>query len=190
MTLYELSKHPELQERVRIEIRDALKRHGGRATFEMISSKSEMKLLHASINETLRIYPPLPFLDRVCTKPEGYSLKPYSDYTIPYGMPILVPNFALARDEKYFPDPLKYDPERTDNDENIAAYCLLPFGAGPRNCIGERLALIEIKTALVRLLTDFRVVFSEKSERDIELVGKRDKTKRGLHVHFIKDPMK
>lgn len=96
--LYELAKHPDIQKRLRAEIRQALEKNDNdQLSYEQIN---DMKLLHNVIIEVLRMYPPLPFLDRECTAPNGYSLKPFYDYTIPPGMPIYIPASAIQRDPK------------------------------------------------------------------------------------------
>jgi cytochrome P450 family 6 len=56
--------------------------------------------LHQVIKEALRKYPPLPFLERMCTNPSGYSLIPDIDFEIPFGMPIHIPVHAMYRDDK------------------------------------------------------------------------------------------
>lgn len=52
------------------------------------------------LTETLRMYPPITFLDRKCTNRDGYSLKPYDDFIVPYRMPIIIPIYAIHRDPK------------------------------------------------------------------------------------------
>lgn len=84
--------------------------------------------------ETLRKYPPLAFLNR----------KTQNDYNIPgtkdvieKGTSIIIPILAIQRDPQYYPNPEKFDPDRFDA-KNRDAMTWLPFGDGPRNCIGLR----------------------------------------------------
>jgi cytochrome P450 family 6 len=188
-----LAKQPDIQEHLRNEIREALVRHNGIVTFEMVSNINEMPYAHQVLNETLRMYSVMPFLDRECTKADGYSLEPFSDFKIPHGMPVLIPFFSLGRDEKYFPEPLKYDPDRfsPENIHNVPSCAHTPFGTGPRVCIGERLALIQVKTALVKLLQDFRVETTDKTPMTIEFTKKAMliQSNKGLFVNFVKDPL-
>lgn len=68
--------------------------------------------------ETLRMYPPLPFLDRMCTinpKESGYSLEPFNQFEIPNGMPVIIPIYAIQRDPKVF----YYNISKFINIENI-----------------------------------------------------------------------
>ena len=106
--------------------------------------------MDAVINETLRLFPPLLCLNRVAT--EDYELKG-TGITIKKDHVVHIPTYAMHRDPEYFADPEVFRPERF-LPENIAhnPYTHLPFGAGPRNCIGMRLAQLEIKLALVNLV--------------------------------------
>lgn len=134
--LYEIAKRKDIQDRVKAEIHEALRKSDGKLTYETVMH--ETPYLHQVILETLRIYPVLPFLDRECTNPNGYTLKPFSNFVIPYKMPIFIPIYGTQRDEKYFPDPLKFDPERfsPENIHKIPSFIHLPFGIGNRSCIG------------------------------------------------------
>lgn len=86
--------------------------------------------------ETLRFYPPAPITDRACT--QDYLL-PGTDTLIKKGSAILVPIMEIHHDERYYPEPEKFDPERfsAENKGKINTYTFLPFGQGPRNCIGN-----------------------------------------------------
>lgn len=84
--------------------------------------------------ETMRKYPPLPMLNRICVKP--YRV-PGTEVVIEEGTPVIISLLGLQRDPEYYPEPLKFDPERFSNENNIVPYTYLPFGDGPRNCIGE-----------------------------------------------------
>jgi cytochrome P450 len=84
---------------------------------------------------TLRFYPPAPMTDRGCTK--DYKL-PGTDLIIKKGHAVAVPIIGIHHDERYYPNPEKFDPERfsSENKHKINPYTWLPFGSGPRNCIG------------------------------------------------------
>ena len=91
------------------------------------------------ISETLRIYPVLGFLDRVCTR--DYDLPGPSGkgtFTLKAGTSVFIPLMGIHNDPEYFPDPFKFDPERftEDNKLNRHNYSYFPFGEGPRICIG------------------------------------------------------
>lgn len=76
------------------------------------------------------------------------------------GMSVLIPVYSIQRDEKYWPEPEAFKPERfmPENKESLNQFAYLPFGAGPRNCIGMRFAQMEIKTVMTRLLQRYRLV--------------------------------
>lgn len=78
----------------------------------------------------------LPFLDRQCLN--DYAV-PDSDLIIEKGTPVLIPLAGIHYDERYYPDPQKYDPERfsDENKDKIPQFAYMPFGAGPRVCIGN-----------------------------------------------------
>ena len=87
------------------------------------------------ISETLRKYPPVVVLNRICTKEIKLN---ETDFIIPKGTHVAIPVFGIQRDSNIYPDPDKFDPERF-SEENIRtrhSYTYLPFGEGPRICIG------------------------------------------------------
>lgn len=106
-------------------------------------------------------------MDRLCVKP--YTIEPVNGNERPVhlkkGDLIMLPTFGLHRDPQYYPQPEKFDPERF-NDENksgINPYTFLPFGVGPRSCIGNRFALMEIKLVFFYILSKFDIVVVEKT---------------------------
>ncbi|CAH2013293.1 unnamed protein product [Acanthoscelides obtectus] len=111
-------------------------------TMDQGSKHVKRKASFFQSRETLRMYPVLPFLDRRCNA--EYKL-PNSDLVVEKGLPVYIPMFGLHFDEKYFPDPLKYKPERFENGTNVYnkdGIVFMPFGEGPRICIGERFGLL------------------------------------------------
>jgi len=88
------------------------------------------------ISETLRLYPPVPFLQRECNK--DYAI-PDSDLVLPKGIMALIDVIGLHHDATHYPQPEKFDPERFTEDQKSQRhhYAYLPFGEGPRNCIGK-----------------------------------------------------
>ncbi|XP_018561044.1 cytochrome P450 6k1-like isoform X1 [Anoplophora glabripennis] len=149
-TLYELSLQPTLQTKLRNEIISNIKKHDG-ITYEGLK---QMKYMDMCIFEALRKYPVLPFLDRRCN--EDYKV-PGTDLTIEKGMPVYIPLMALHYDEHYFPEPEKYDPERfsESNKHNVNGLYYMPFGEGPRICIGERFGMLGVKVGLSHILSEF-----------------------------------
>jgi cytochrome P450 family 6 len=92
--------------------------------------------------ETLRKYPVLPFVDRFCSS--DYPLpSPSGNGTVmlPKGTAVYIPIFALHYDPQYYSEPGKFDPERFNEEDkqNRPNYAYLPFGEGPRVCIGKKM---------------------------------------------------
>lgn len=123
--------------------------------------------LKCIVLETLRKWPAGNILDRMCTKP--YTIEPkYPDEKplhLKVGDFFWVPVFGIHRDPKYYPEPEKFDPERfsDENKHKINPYTYIPFGIGPRNCIGSRFALLEVKTVMFYLLSHFEIVPTKKT---------------------------
>uniref|UniRef100_A0A1B0CD18 Cytochrome n=1 Tax=Lutzomyia longipalpis TaxID=7200 RepID=A0A1B0CD18_LUTLO len=141
--LYELAKHPQIQEKVREEILKELENGG--ISYERIN---KLEYLNMVIQETLRLYPTVPFLDRVFMptgqQGEFYTLEPHHKFSIPRGMPVYIPVVGIHRDPKFYPDPLTFNPERFRVNErgDRNQYVFLSFGQGPRGCIGARFGML------------------------------------------------
>jgi cytochrome P450 family 6 len=131
--LYELSKHQELQDKIRDEVNAVLAKHGGKISYEAIQ---DMKYMDQVINEALRKYPPLPLLTRQCVL--DYKI-PGEDLIIEKGTSIIISILGIHYDKEYYPDPEKFDPERftEENKKSRHHFAHIPFGEGPRVCIGS-----------------------------------------------------
>ncbi|XP_049543994.1 probable cytochrome P450 6a13 isoform X1 [Anopheles darlingi] len=150
--LYELALNEECQERARTCVLEALQKHGG-MTYEAIA---DMEYLDRCINETLRKYPPLAMLQRTSCKP--YRI-PDSDVILPTKMKILIPIYAIQRDARYYPDPEQFVPDRFTLEAIAGRHMctFLPFGEGPRICIGKRLGMIQSRVGIATVLANFRI---------------------------------
>lgn len=86
------------------------------------------------------MWPPALAFDRICSKQYTFQDFDGKNITINKGENVWVPTMGIHRDERYYPNPTKFDPERfsDENKANINAQAFLPFGSGPRNCIGRR----------------------------------------------------
>uniref|UniRef100_A0AAG5DU80 Cytochrome P450 n=1 Tax=Anopheles atroparvus TaxID=41427 RepID=A0AAG5DU80_ANOAO len=192
--LYELTKNPDVQARLREEIRSMIDKYGKIIPYEALTN--EMPYLGMVISETARLYPVLPFLERQCTLPEGvtgYKLEPFHDFVIPNGMPVLIPIYAIHRDPQFFPNPHKFDPERfaKENLDQIQPCTYMPFGVGPRTCLGSHFGTLQIKVALVKLLSKYRIDRSS-STPDVLTYRKNAFTlhsNEGLYADLIEDSL-
>lgn len=168
---YELAAHSDIQEKVSREIEE--QENGEQLTYE---SLARMKYLDMVISETLRMYPPAPMTDRVCAK--EFVMPPAKDgepeLRVEIGTNVVMPIFGMHHDPKHFPEPEKFIPERfsDENKDTINPYVYMPFGHGPRKCIGNRFALMETKTLLVHVLRKFRIKFTDRSKYPVEFCKK------------------
>ncbi|KAF7331020.1 hypothetical protein MVEN_02442300 [Mycena venus] len=162
--VYMLAEHPEILQKLRKEILDAV----GNSKMPSYDDLRKMKYLRAFINETLRLYPPVPFDGR--TSKNATTWPPIK----PGDKPLYVPpntqcNYCLfwmhRRTDLWGPDVLAstFDPDRF-LDERVRKYLtpnpfiFLPFNAGPRICLGQQFAYHEVSFFLVRLLQNFSTI--------------------------------
>ncbi|KYN44186.1 Cytochrome P450 9e2 [Trachymyrmex septentrionalis] len=164
---HEIAANPEVQNKLQQEIDKVLEESNGKVSYEVIN---RLEYLDAVINETLRLYPPVTFLERMCEK--TYELPPALPDEKPFimkkGMTFWIPIFAIHRDKKYYDDPEKFDPERFLNNKMHNSLCYMPFGLGPRMCIANRFALLEVKILLFHLLARCELKPSMKTTSPIK----------------------
>lgn len=112
-------------------------------------------LIHPTVTETLRKYPPVESLNRIPLT--DYTI-PGTDHVIPSQTMFLIPVYALHHDPEIYPDPERFDPDRflPEVAATRHAYSYLPFGEGPRICIGLRFGVMQTKIGLITLLRSFR----------------------------------
>uniref|UniRef100_A0A8P4G538 unspecific monooxygenase n=1 Tax=Dicentrarchus labrax TaxID=13489 RepID=A0A8P4G538_DICLA len=182
---YNLARNPEVMKRLQEEI-DSTFPNKGPIEYEALV---QMEYLDCVLCECLRLYPPAARLER--TAKETVRI---NRITIPKDMVVMVPVYALHRDPELWPEPEEFKPERfsKENKQNINPYTYLPFGFGPRNCIGMRFALVMVKLALVEVLQNYS--FSVCAETEIPLkmdaeglVGPLNPIKLKLVTRSIKD---
>ena len=180
-TLYYLAVNPDIQDKLRTEIKDAIESNAKKPLYDVAQ---HIEYLDCVIKESQRLSPTLAQVNRECS--EDYDL---NGIHIPAGTEIIIPIYFLHHDPDAWSDPEKFDPERFRSPSKDARHALqfLPFGAGPRNCIGMRFALMEIKIALVKILTKFK--FEKSLETQVPLViqpGLTMSAKDGVHVRVSK----
>lgn len=151
--LYDLALNPEVMEKLYLEVKRVRDAHDGKIDYDILK---EMEYLHCVISETLRLHPPAGWLERICTK--AYQI-PDSSLTLAENSHISIPVACLHRDAQFFPDPEKFDPDRfsVNNKNNIVPGSYIPFGDGPRLCIAERFALMEMKAAMALIVSKYTV---------------------------------
>jgi len=170
---HEIAVHPEIQAKLRDEVDAVLKTTNGELTYEALNG---MQYLDAVVNETIRFWPVAPFLDRVCT--QDFELPPAlpggKPYMLKKGSGVWFPVYGLHRDPKYFDNPDLFCPERflSENKKDMNLNVYLPFGIGPRMCIGNRFALVETKVVLFHLLARCELKMCEKTSHPLRLSKK------------------
>ncbi|CAH0728504.1 unnamed protein product, partial [Brenthis ino] len=156
---YELALNPHIQAKARAEITTVLAKYGGDCTYE---AQNEMVYINMVLDETMRKYPPMRALFRRCTK--DYKI-PHTEIVIEKGTLIFIPIHSIQMDPDIFSDPEKFDPERftPDKKKNMHPCHWMPFGEGPRKCLGLRQGYIQSKLALVRLLHKYELVLDDRT---------------------------
>ena len=147
-TWYLLSENPSAEARLHEELRDVL---GCRAP--SVPDLEKLPYLHAVINEVLRLYPPAYILARTSIAPSSIG-----GYDFPVGTTILVSQWVMHRDARYYDDPSAFRPERWLDGlaGRLPAGAYFPFGDGPRRCIGQGFALLESALVIATIARKFR----------------------------------
>ncbi|KAK1799829.1 hypothetical protein P4O66_006356 [Electrophorus voltai] len=161
-SLYELSRHPDIQTSLRTEILRVLEDH----RLPIAADVAAMPLLKAVVKEIHRLYPAIPGNARVIADRNIIV----GGYIIPKNTLITLCNYATSRDPVQFSEPDAFQPQRwLNHDRKHHPYACLPFGVGKRSCIGSRIAKLEIYLALCQAI--HLCNFFEKTS--LELSGKR-----------------
>jgi cytochrome P450 len=148
-TLYLLAKHPEVAEKLEEEASRVL---GGRiATFEDLP---RLEYTERVLQESLRLYPPAWVFERAAVEADEVG-----GYSIPAGTTIAVCPYALHRNPAYWENPETFDPDRflPERSEARSRFAYLPFGDGPRICIGKSFAMMEAKIVLAMMASAFHL---------------------------------
>ncbi|CAH2049037.1 unnamed protein product, partial [Iphiclides podalirius] len=148
-TLHQLAYNPDKQKKVQAEIDRVLAKYENNLCYDAIK---EMTYLECAFKEGMRMFPSLGFLVRQCV--DKYTF-PEIDLTIDQGVQIFIPVQAMQNDPKYFESPEQYRPERflPGEFDSYKRNVYLPFGLGPRACIGERLGLMQSLAGLAAVLS-------------------------------------
>ncbi|KAL8564303.1 hypothetical protein ACOMHN_050914 [Nucella lapillus] len=161
---YHMALYPDIQEKVFEEIQKEL--GDVELTYENVT---KLKYLEACIRETLRMFPPVAVVDRKAQK--AVTIR---GIHIPAEGGVTIPVHAIMHDPEFFPDPEVFNPDRylEENASRIHPVTEeLPFGYGPRKCIGMRLAMLEMKFAASRIFRHFRFVKCAETPEKINLGG-------------------
>ncbi|XP_052890672.1 cytochrome P450 4d1-like [Anopheles moucheti] len=152
--LLSLAKNPDVQHKVFDEVQTVVGYDRTRpVTMAMLNDMSYLDLV---IKETLRLYPSVPLIGRKMIQTTEINGKIF-----PAGANLIIMPFFLGRDARYFPDPERFDPERFNVErsaEKTNPYQYIPFSAGPRNCIGQKFAVAELKSLVSKVLRHYEIL--------------------------------
>jgi cytochrome P450 family 9 len=157
MTTYELAMNPKVQEELHRAIDEVSATLDGKPiSYETLH---KIKYLDMVISESLRMWSPAAQVDRSCTKDYTLDLGDGKSIVIKKGQIFMLPISLIHNDSEYFPNPEQFDPERfsDENKGSIRPGSYIPFGSGPRTCIGSRYALMEAKLLLFNFFRKFTV---------------------------------
>lgn len=146
-TCFLIATRPEIVECVAAEIAFL---NGNAPAYEDLN---KLRYMRTVVEEVMRLYPPVWVLSRTAQQPDSIG-----EYDIPAGSEILIFPYITHRHPKWWPEPEEFRPERfaAENSSSRPRYAYLPFGAGPRTCVGLNFAVTEILVVLVMLLQRFR----------------------------------
>ncbi|CAG8616198.1 14678_t:CDS:2 [Cetraspora pellucida] len=164
---YFLAKYPDVQDRLRTELFDVFTDRDHQPALDEID---QLKYLECILKETLRIVPPVPSLRRCTIKDEIMD-----GYVIPKGTPLVIPVYAIHHDPLIWgEDAESFNPSRWLDPEiksKISTSTYLPFSAGPKNCIGMKIAQLEFKSILSILVRNFKFKIVEGFTFKMKPVG-------------------
>ena len=177
MALWLIARHPHVQEKLREEIKENLE-GGGMSP----AALEKCRYLEAVVNETLRLYPAAWIIGRQIKADEVYEgrlLKKDSE--------IQTCIMELHRNPAYWSSPDEFKPERFvgDSPEPAVKQAYMPFGAGPRKCIGNVFALLEMQVAIAKILMNYRLSLDDLREPALEFLF-TVRLKNPLPVNFTK----
>ena len=146
-TWHELSKQPAVVAKLQDELQRVL---NGR--LPSLSDLPHLSTTTFIINETMRLRPPAWAISR-----EALSDVEIGGHVIPKGSEVIMSQYAMHRDPRYFADPDLFKPERWENDfaKTLPKYAYFPFGGGPRQCIGQQFAMMEATLMLATMAQKF-----------------------------------
>ncbi|XP_022127391.2 cytochrome P450 6B6 [Pieris rapae] len=159
--LHQLAYHPEEQKLVQKEIDEVLAKYDGKLSYDAVK---DMKYLEMAFKESNRVFASPGFLVR---KTVGKYTLPGTDLTLDDRTGVVISTQALYADERYFDDPQTFKPMRfhPDNIHKMNKNVYLPFGDGPRACIGERLGIMQALAGVAAVLHVFSVAPSKSTKR-------------------------
>mmetsp|Transcript_18618 Transcript_18618/g.20707 ORF Transcript_18618/g.20707 Transcript_18618/m.20707 type:complete len:506 (+) Transcript_18618:48-1565(+) len=172
--LYAMSQFEDIQQKLRDEVNTLLPNGESITTKKQLNS---FKYTKAFIKETLRLFSPVSGMHRRLARDITLG-----DTTLKAGQPIRIGYNLLLRSPKTWSRPLEFDPTRFLGDNDRALFSWIPFSAGPRNCIGQQLAMMELVIMITSIVKQFRIVLPKG--QNTENVTSMD----NFYGHFLNEP--
>ncbi|XP_032676678.1 cytochrome P450 9e2-like [Odontomachus brunneus] len=165
---FHLAAYPEVQKKLREEIITVLSKHNGTLTYDALK---EMTYMDQVISESQRAIPTLGFMTRLCTDTIDLKGSDGLVCSVEPGTNIVISVHGLQKDSSYWENPDLFDPERfsPDKKHNIEKFAFLPFGEGPRMCVGMRMAILQMKACLAMFLKKYSLELSPKTQLPLKL---------------------
>lgn len=172
--LYEIARNSEVQKRLRQELQKATN-NDGTVSYD---SLLELPYLDQVVNEGLRLWPPAGFLSKKCVEPMELPLTGTRNVTIEKDVCAIINLWSLHRDPEYYNDPLTFNPDRFSPETGgTSPYrekgCFIPFGDGPRQCLGMRFARMQVKRCLYEVVNNFEITVNPKTKEPMKLDPKQ-----------------
>ena len=179
--MFMLGSHPEIQQKAYQEAKKMKE-----LNLPIQEELKEMKFIESVIKESLRIHPSAPMISRNIDEAIEIDSVVY-----PKGSCVTLAILAMHRNPLIWEDPLEFKPERflagSEHNKPRSPYSFVPFSAGPRNCIGQKFAMMELKITVYHLLLDFEIVALQKLdelEENIVVVNGIE-NQEGLRISFV-----
>ncbi|KAJ8668015.1 hypothetical protein QAD02_009678 [Eretmocerus hayati] len=168
--LYRLADNPEVQDRARKEVMSVLEKYDNKLTYDAIKN---MDYLEKVMLESLRLNPGLTEFTKICTQEVKLNGSDGLTCKLRPGDIVVVSAVGMHLDEEFWDRPDIFQPDRFDetdvtNDERHK-FAFLPFGEGPRKCVGIRLATMMVKSVMAVLLRSFKMVTSPRTRLPLKM---------------------
>nr|CAI5848787.1 unnamed protein product [Callosobruchus analis] len=177
--IFEVATHPDVQEKVLEEqisiFGDDFYRNA------TLSDLQEMRYLECVVKEALRLYPSVPFIGRKTNEDTMYK-----GNLIPKGVNITLCIYHMMRDPEQYENPNEFDPSRFEDNDGKRPYSFVPFSAGPRNCIGQKFAMNEIKSIVSKLVRNYKLLPASPDYKPKLVAEAVMKSKNGVKIRLAK----
>lgn len=175
-----IASHKDVQNLILAEMKEVL---GDLKKKPTCNDLQNFKYLERCIKETLRLYPSVHFIARTL----GQDLTTRGGYVLPKDTNAVIHIYDVHHNPEIYPDPEKFDPDRflPENVQKRHPYAFLPFSAGPRNCIGQKFAMLELKTAICAILANFVLEPIDTPETIVLIADIILRTKESIKIKFV-----